>query len=429
MGACTGAIMVIILILVSLGTGWVHAEKGIQVLRLKDAIQKALDQNPDLKSLKFEALRMEAEAGPKGSYEDPMLSFEAMNYPVDSWNARDFGMTGRQVSLIQKIPFPGKLSKQSRAMLQKYEAAREKFFENQLNLIKSVKVIFFELSLAYKKKDILQEQKKLIHQMVAIARSKFTLGKMSQAELLNFQVEEAGLLEQLLGVEKEIRSKGAELWEIMGYESDFKRPEEIQKTLIDLSQIEEQKILEKILAKNPKLKAAEREKESSETLLSSAKWGYLPDFELMASYTFRLPNPDDRGTDVMSGRIGMTLPLWAISKQSHEVKAARLDLLRSEAMVDGARLFLKKSVRSIIASIKEAHEKLRLYEGGLLQMTEQAVQSGKSAYLTGKIEYATLLNSINTRFKTEYNYFETVIGHEITIAELEALLAEPVAAQ
>ena len=166
----------------------VFSSDALAELKLKDAIQKALDQNTELRALKNEAQRMEAEIGPKSAYDDPMLSFEAMNYPVDTWSPREFGMTGRQVTLSQKIPFPGKLSKLGHATSQNYEAARERYFEKQLGIIKSVKLSFFELYLAYKKWNILKEQKNLIHQMVSVSRSKYTLGKLPQAELLNFQV-------------------------------------------------------------------------------------------------------------------------------------------------------------------------------------------------------------------------------------------------
>jgi outer membrane protein, heavy metal efflux system len=423
------------LLIIFLNSGMTQGEEPRKILYLKDAIQKALNNNAELKALKHETLRIEAQAAPQGSYDDPMLSFEASNFPVDTGNAREFGMTGKQISLTQKIPFPGKLSKLNHAALQKYEAGRQLYFEKQLSLIQAVKFTFFDLSLAYKKQTILEDQKKLIHQMIAIARSKFTLGKLTQAELLNFQIEEAGLMEQLLGIKKNIDSKKAELLEWMGAESatgDFsenKMPEEIQKTVINLTQINEKKTSEKMLAKNPKLKAAQFFKEAANTALSSARWNYLPDFELMATYTLRLPNNSDRGTDFISGKIGITVPIWAITKQSQELKAARQDVLRFEAAEESTRLYLVKAVRSILAAIKEAHEKIRLYEGGLFQMTEQAVQSGKSAYLAGKIEYSTLLNSINTRFKTEYNYYDALVNHEMQIAELEALLAEPLAAQ
>src|SRR5256885_9427009 len=80
-------------------------------LVLKDLIEEGLQKNAALKAAKAEALSKEAEAGPKSSYEDPMLAFEAMNYPVDTFSNTETGMTGNQLSLTQRVPFPGKLGK------------------------------------------------------------------------------------------------------------------------------------------------------------------------------------------------------------------------------------------------------------------------------------------------------------------------------
>jgi outer membrane protein TolC len=396
-------------------------------LKLAELIQLALDRNPSLRATKYEALSKNAEIGPRGSYEDPMLSFEAINYPANSLSSDEIGMTGRQIGITQKLPFPGKLSKQRQVALHESEAKSEDFNQKKLELIRNVTTAYYAFFLAFKKREVLNEEKNLIHQIIAVARSRFVSGKIPQADLLSLQVEEGNLIDQGLQAETQVQVKLAELVQLTG-ESDGTslkgEPEGPGKVRLDLDALHEKVVIDKALQKNPQLKSTQSMFRVAETSLSYSKWNYLPDFEVGASYMFRSTNPDDRGVDVVSGKIGITLPIWAYSKQSEEVKKASAERSRAEAILESSRLDLLRSIHTKFAELFEAHRRLELYEGGYLALAKQAVDSGKSAYLASRIDYATLLNAITQRFKNEYAYNEALVNYETRIAELELLLGE-----
>ncbi|OFZ05562.1 MAG: hypothetical protein A2070_03325 [Bdellovibrionales bacterium GWC1_52_8] len=410
--------------------GIAFAESKVEGLSLRELIQEAIDNNPELKAAKYEALIKEAEIGPRGAYEDPMIEFEAMNYPVDSFSPREFGMTGQQLSLTQKVPFPGKLTLLRRAARLDYQAKQQGFSVRQLELIRNVKLAYYELFIAQKRQEILIERKNLIRQLVVVTRNKYTLGKVSQAELLSLQVEEANLMSQLLTAEKEIQARGAELGALLGHQSAKVpgRVARMTKTPFDFNKLTEQLLTDRIFAQNPALKGAAADLNVAEVKSSYAKWNYLPDFEFAIGYTFRQPNMDDRGVDVLSGAIEMSLPLWALSKQSEEVKGARAEQIRADAMLMQQRAQLIKQIHTKYAELSEASKKLQLFEGGLLPLARQSVVTGQSAYLTGKLEYVSLLTFINVRYQTEMEYNEALVTYENKIAEFEALLGEPIGA-
>ena len=155
-----------------------------------------------------------------------------------------------------------------------------------------------------------------------------------------------------------------------------------------------------------------------------AKLSYLPDFELMGGYMFREPSPGDPGTDFVSGKIGMSVPLWFLTKQVEQVKSARAQKAKAQADLQTERTRLVQEVRSGYAELLQAQQNLDLYENGILPLSRQAVGSGKSAYLTGRLDYLSLLTLINTRFQTEYVYNESLVNYETKIAELEVLMGE-----
>lgn len=397
-------------------------------LKLKDLIDEALEHNPVKQAARYEADQQKAQIGPAGTYEDPMLAFEAKDYPVDTLSPRRFGMTGNEVSVGQKIPFPGKLTKMRSAARKEYESKDSAFNHTQLQIVRDVKRAYYELFLAYKKHDILVEQKKLIRQLIAVTRSRYAVGKIPQAELLNFQIESGKLIGELLNNERDVKVKTAQLNYILGRNGGGvnSRPEEITKTSFNSSKLTQARALEKALEKNFGLKASQAMRDAALEKLTYAKLSYLPDFEVMAGYTFRQPSPGDPGTDFVSGKVGVSVPLWFLSKQSELVKGAQAQKAKAEAELYEGRTRLVQDVRSTYSELIQTQQSLDLYENGILPLARQAVASGKSSYLTGRLEYLSLLNIINSRFQTEYAYNDALVNYESKLAELEVLLGESV---
>ena len=393
---------------------------------LRALIQEALDANPMLRATRLEAEALAASAGPRGAYEDPVIGYEAQNYPVDTWSAREFGMTGNQLSLAQKIPFPGKLGHARREVELRYDARREAYRARQLELIREVKRSYLELYHLQQKREILAERGGLVRTLIAGTRNRYAVGKVSQAELLNLQLEEAGLLGQGLATERQLEGKRADLSALLGRERSSLpgRAAVPVKQVIDFNRTTEDSLLTRALAHSPELGSATTEVQAAEAGLSRARWGYLPDFEVKLGYTFRQPSAGDRGVDFVSAGVGMTLPLWAFSRQAGEVRMAAAEHARSEALLDGRRQELVRALHDAYAGLREAAQRLDLYETGMLPLARQSVASARTSYLAGRMEYATLLNVISARYQTELDYHETMVSYETRIAELETLVGD-----
>ncbi len=401
-------------------------EKSVETLRLAPLISEALEKNAELKATEQAIVIKDAEIGPSGSYDDPVLGFEMMNYPIDSFANNRFGMTGNQVSMSQKIPFPGKLTKKQNAIRFESEAQKEELRQKRLEITKQVKLIYFELFAVYRKFDTLKEQRALLDQLIVVTRNNYALGKRSQAEVLNFQVESASLLDQELTQEKLIRSKFGEINHLLGRSDHqgylYGRPESIQKTPIKFSDLLEKKLFEMAFSQGPMAKERLAMLKASEERLAYSNLNYLPDLEFKLGYTFRKPSPGDPGTDFASAMVGVSIPLWAGSKQTEENRGAAANKVRNEALLQEERNRIAHMIHVLFAELDEANKRVDLFEGGVLPLTRQAVAAGRSAYLTGKLDYATLLSSINKRFQMEVASTEALAIRESKIAEIEAMI-------
>lgn len=398
-----------------------------EALELDDLINQALTQNEELKAQEFEVQSQKAQIGPAGASEDPMLEVQVINLPTDTYSRTQDEMTGIEVSVRQSIPFPGKRAKLREAAKHSANASQNIFEQKKWQLTKQVKDLYYTLYLAYQKQVLLEEQKRILAQVITTSRSQYTLGKVPQAALLKLQVEEANLIDEILKSESAIRVANNELNHLLGHTGDHKhgRPETIQRSNFDFKNWTEDKIASLVVESSARLKGLSSRVQSEEEMLSYAKKGYLPDFQIMVGYMFREPTQmGGAGIDMVSAGIGISIPLWAGTKQSEQIKSAAANKGKAEADFRDLRLMTEHEARAAFSELNEAQKRIELYRGGLLQLSVQAVTSGRSAYLTGKMDFASLLDSIRTQYKTQYAYQEAQVKFEMKLAQLEALASQ-----
>ncbi len=399
-------------------------------ISLESLIQMALQQNPEIKGFHADLESQEAKIGPAGAYEDPMLSVQAVNLPVKSLRLDQDEMSGIQLGLSQKIPFPGKRSNEREIARLKTAAAEKRLQQKKLDIVRDVKKVYYDLYLKNQRKMILTQQRSFLKQLLAASRNQYALNKVSQAVVLNLQVDEASLIDEELKSESDIHEAQAELSHLIGHEKHFFMGplEKRVSTKVNLDAWDDDKIAAAVEKNSFEILALVSESEAGQVQVTLARKGYLPDFEISANYMFRkplegMPAATAGNRDFVGGGVAVSIPLWAGSKQSEQIKGAAADHAKAEAQLDNVRLMLTHQARALFAQLRESKKRIELLEGGLLQLTAQAVSSGKSSYLTGRLDHATFLESLRRQQNTQYSYQEAVAKFEVQLAQLEALMA------
>lgn len=78
------------------------------VLSVEIAIDAAVRDNPGLAEMRSRYQAMAEIPSQAGALPDPVLSFAAMNLPMDTFNRDQEAMTQMQLGFSQLFPFPGK---------------------------------------------------------------------------------------------------------------------------------------------------------------------------------------------------------------------------------------------------------------------------------------------------------------------------------
>jgi len=148
-----------------------------EILALQQAIDTALANNPGLAEKRARARAMAAIPPQVGTLPDPILSFDAVNLPVDTFSTTQENMTQLRVGLSQKVPFPGKLRLRKEAARFEAESASFDVDEFRLKLVRNVRIGWWNLFYLDRALEIVHRNQVLLRQFITIAETKYEVGK------------------------------------------------------------------------------------------------------------------------------------------------------------------------------------------------------------------------------------------------------------
>ncbi len=411
--------MLLIAALWGTGTPLLAQKDSTVVERLPALIREALENNPGLQA-GYHAWQSDLARVPQaGALPDPMISFSLANMPVNSFAFDQEPMTGKKVTLSQKIPFPGKLGLKSDIARAGAEMAGARYQELRNNLIASVKKAYFDLFAIDRSVEIVRKNKELMHEFVQIAQTKYSVGRGVQQDVLRAQVELSKLTDKLITLEQKREAAKARLNALLnrpvgsaiGEITDVTKPDTEFK-LDDLKTLAAQH--------RPLLKAWQAVVLQNEKKLGLAKKSFLPDFNLGIAYTQRdVLRSGMGGVDFFSGTIGLNIPLYFWRKQSKNVEERELGLMSARQKFENIRNLIYADLDKTLSNVRKNAQLVELFRTGIIPQASQALQSAIAGYQTNKVDFLTLLSNQMILFNYEMEYYRVLSDLNKAIADLE----------
>jgi len=395
---------------------------GADVLR--DLVRESLERNPELAAFRSTAEGLEQRVLPAGSLPDPMLSLAFSNVPVDDFRLDKEPMTSRDIGFTQAIPFPGKLSlKQEIARLSAVQGSDR--VESMRNLIRfRVKRDFFLLLENREVTRLTEKNKALFGELLAVANSRYSVGKTPQQDLFKAQVEISRLEKMLIALRKKDVELVADLNTLRN--RPVTDPVELP-AAYDLPEIpyDESQLLELAKTTNPDLRREGDAVRQRETALALARRQILPDFQIGGAYKVREdPSTGGERPDFFSATVGITLPIWHGRKQDKEVEASVRELSSAKSRYEDAWNAIRNRLKEIAADIAAQRESLSLFDTGLLPQARESVNSSRAAYEVGQVEFASVLLGQIVLYQQEIDREKTAETLGIRTSELELVLGK-----
>jgi outer membrane protein TolC len=394
-------------------------------LPLAWCLERAQLTNPDLDIARAVAQAAGARVYPAGALPDPRFRYEVSNIPTGDFDLDSTPLSGQQLGLSQRFPFPGLLGNQRDAARSAADASDEALGDRSRRVAAAVERAWVELGFAQRALDVTVENIDLLRQLAKIAEAKYAVGEGLQQDVIRAQLTLTELLEERLQRDAAIRSTEARLANLLDLPPHvpLSRTENLRESapLPDIAAL-----LDKLESTSPRLRAlTERIDEAKHRKRVAQLEGY-PDFDLGVGYRIRQRVTGDtvNGDDFLSANVTIRLP---VDRRKWRSRVAERDALlrQSQAEYRRVRAALRDSLRSRHADLERADREVALIEAGLLPQARQSLDSSRSGYEVDKVDFLSLIDSQVRLSNAQLRLERAIADRRGAFAAVEASLGAP----
>ena len=380
------------------------AEQGFEdAFSLNKVLESARKNNPEILAAKKRRDVFLAKIKSESALEKPRVGYEQM-YSGDEKN----------LTVSQEFPFFGKLRIRKQAASKEALMAEQSLIAKEKEILAKTKTAYAMLFLADRSIDLYQENVELMKHFSKVSESKYAVGKVSQSDVLRAQVELSKMLNMLITLNQEKETAHAMLNSLFKQTPDERIaiPQEPKTKKIEFNL---QTLQETALGNRPELREAYHHVHHSNTMLTAARFEYLPD--IMAQYRYRtaLNSAMDKSQDIM---VGMTVPLW-FWKQKAMVQTARLEKEMAEAEYQAMKNRTLFEIKDLFVKVQTAERMVELYQTSVIPQAESALKITESAYQSDRVSFLELIDAQKNLLQFRLDYCQYLTEHEKQIAELE----------
>ncbi len=400
----------------------IPSAKYQEALSLEQLVAHSIEANPRLAAMNAK-VRALAEIPPqKGSLPDPHLTLRLANFPLDTFSNTQEPMTQMQIGLSQNLPYPGKLALRQQVATIEGEAAENDLDEMRLKLIRGVKTLWWNMYYLDKALETVGRNQVLLSQFVAIAQTKYQVGKGLQQDVLLAQLELSKLLEMRLAFENMRYNEAERLNILLDYPVD---------QTIELKQIKEvlfptdlslQNLIELANKNRPLLTGLQKRLEAANFKVALAKKSYYPDFTLGVTYGYR-NGINSNGTerdDFGTVAFGMNLPFFSDTSNDHALSQRREEKIQVKLELKSSRKKIEAEVSTAISDFKRAGGEMTLFKQGIIPQARQTVDSMLAGYQVNTVDFLNLIGAQTSLHKYETRYWKAFSSANQALARLVA---------
>lgn len=380
-------------------------------------VEEAVRSNPMLAAARstYEASRFRVPQ--EAALPDPIVGImsTSMTNPIPLYYADPSANIA--IRATQEIPYPGKRRLAGEIARHEAEGLGEASESRRLEIIASVKEVYFEIAFADKALELLRENLILLQEISRIAQASYAVGTASQQDVLRAQTEISVLLARRIGIEQRRRAAVARMNELlnrpvgspMAQLADYPIPP-LPGSAGDLG--------EKAKEASPDLKLRRREVEAMTARLDLARKQLKPDFMIGASYGY-----SREYRDMWELSFDIKLPLYHSKKQDKGIEEAALMLESARKELDAALLAVTAGIEEQYAMAGASSQLFKLYDTAVIPQARLTLEASISSYKVGKVDFLTVATNFVSMLEHRMSYYEEVAAYQKAMAMIERLSA------
>ena len=392
-------------------------------LKLNDLIEEALNKNPDVQAAKSKWEVFKERPPQAGSLDDPILGFGIINLPTDTFSFRQEDMTMKEVSVTQRVPYPGKRGLRSEMSQKEAEAALSEYEEAKNKVSREMKMAYFDLFYANKAIEVTERNREVLKLLNQIAETRYSVGEGIHSDVLKAQVELSKMIDELIMLNQSKRTLKARINTLL-HQPPFAPLGDTTEVQLEKFSADPEELVKAAAQNRPLLQSMKRVVERNRAGLRLAEKDYYPDFDFKLAYGQRDDGPNGRRSDMITAMVGINLPLWYKSKQERKVAESHKDIQSAKDQLAAMTNEIRFMISDKLTEIERAERQIELLKTGIIPQATLSLDSAMSSYRVSKVDFITVLDSLMTLFKYEIQYYRLLTDSRKSIAEIETAVGK-----
>ena len=392
-------------------------------LNIGRAVQIALEANSRLLTLNAEAEAMAFAPSQVGALPDPMLSFNAMNLPTDTFDLDQEPMTQLQLMLSQKFPFPGKRQLRREVAETMVGVSQKQTDEYRDVLTGKVREAWWRLFSVDRSLQIVESNKRLLRYFVEIAKTKYAVGKGLQQDVLLAELELSRLTNRELQLAGNRRRIQATLNGLLNRvpEHPITLPEEPpSETLPMLESVTS--LTQFAVERRDLIQAIELKLEAADKTVELAEKDRWPDFQVGVGYADRQGSDPIRGSrsDFLSLMFSINLPLYSGQKQDKALQQRIHEREYERYRLSDTVRIIETEIGVQAAEYSAAREQALHLKNEIIPQAEQTVSAMLAGYEVNKVDFLNVVNGQIMLYNASIDYWNAMTSAKQALARLAA---------
>ena len=331
---------------------------------------------------------LEESAVADGQLPDPQLNVGLFNVPLDNFDLDREPNTQLRFGLSQSFPRGDTLKIRSQQTLW---SSKEQDYRSQDQLAQSIRMarenyldVFYNVGAI----EIIHQSHQYFSQLVDIAESFYSVGRVNQQDVLRAQLELSRLEERVIIFKKNEDLSRAELSKWL----DDRAYEIIDTNFPTLNEIAAQQEVIEGLVYHPKVKANDSVISFYNEGVAIAEEQYKPGWSVGVEYRKRFGNNMDGSDrdDQMAALVKVDIPLFTDKRQDRRLSASQYQVMAAKDVRIDQLQILKREVSREFFSLEKYKEQIELYGIQLVPDADANANASLKAYQSGVTEFTTL---------------------------------------
>lgn len=386
-------------------------------------LQFALAQNPDLHAARK---RVEAAANrvpQAASLEDPRLS--VMGFPFDPNQPQTAsGRTTVRMSATQEVPWFGTLRTRAAVAEAETEMARRQLAGVELEVIEQVKRAYYELFLVQRSIRIVEQDQKLLENLLRVAETLYQTGRTTQQDVLRAEVELANLENQRIQLRQEQAAARARLARLL-HVSPETPLRTVDEPPTDAVPRDLERLYQVAVTARPELHARLAAIQRDRRSVELAKLDYYPDLAFTADWTEMTRSqaiaPTADGMDDVGVGMMVSIPIYR-KRIEAGVREAEAEAVASAREYDALRDQTVEQVKILYTQAVSQHELVQLFRQRIVPAADQTLRVSLSAYEVGRVDFLQLVDNWRELLRYQLSQVRLEAQLQQTLASLDRVV-------